>query len=50
MCQDVMSILTEKRDLESACLLDFVLYRQGSLLDTESWLFRSCGRGPTLAF
>ena len=49
MCQDVMSILTEKRDLECACLLDFVLY-QGSLLDTESWLFRPCGRGPTLAF
>lgn len=49
MCQDV-NTLTEKRDLECACLLDFVLYRQGSLLDTESWLFRPCGRGPTLAF
>lgn len=30
--------------------LTCLLYRQGSLLDTESWLCRLCGRGPTLAF
>jgi len=29
---------------------DLILYRQGSLPDTESWHFRLCGCGPTLAF
>ena len=39
-------LLTEKRQ----CVYLLLKRRQGSLLDIESWLFRLCGRGPTLAF